>query len=101
MVFDLRRALLRKEEVESARLADFAFRQRVRAMRLLARRLGLDEEAAAARPAHGDDAGVLDALAAELALNRATLAAAHGECLAQARAALIAERGDPAPHRLG
>jgi hypothetical protein len=34
MAWDLRAALLRKEEFESARLTDFDFREMVRAMRL-------------------------------------------------------------------
>ena len=41
MVFDLRGALLKKEEAESARLMDFEFRLRARTMRLLAARIGL------------------------------------------------------------
>ena len=45
MAWDLRRALLKKEEFESARLMNFEFRQRARATRLLARELGLGDEA--------------------------------------------------------
>ena len=40
MVFDLGKAMRKKEEFESARLMDFDFRQRVRATRLMARALG-------------------------------------------------------------
>ncbi|WP_241212717.1 hypothetical protein [Sphingomonas sp. ABOLG] len=36
MAFDLRAALLKKAEVETARLVDFEFRLRARTMRLLA-----------------------------------------------------------------
>lgn len=92
-MFDLRGALLKKGEVESARLDDFAFRLRARAMRLLASRLGLEQDALVRRIAAEPDTAILASLPAEAA-------ALHARCVAEARAALIAERGDPAPHRL-
>lgn len=49
MAFDLRSALLRKQEFESARLDDFEFRLRARTMRLIAARLGVDADALAGR----------------------------------------------------
>lgn len=39
MVWDLGKAMRKKEEFESARLVDFEFRQRVRATRLIAQKL--------------------------------------------------------------
>lgn len=101
MVWDLRAALLKKEEFESARLMDFEFRQRARATRLLARMLGLDEEQLVREIAVQDEAGVI-ALAAETArVEREAVAVQYRQCLATARSELISERGDPSPHRLG
>lgn len=100
MVWDLRGALLKKEEMESARLVDFEFRLRVRTLRLLAERLGLDSQVWAARTAERSDAAIFDLLALETGLAREAVAARHAECEIEARAALIRERGDPAPFRL-
>ncbi len=96
MVFDLRAALLRKGEVESARLDDFAFRLRARSMRLLGERLG--EDCLAAQIAEHEDAKILDALAVRHP--DADVAALYADCLDEARTALVAERGDPTPCRL-
>jgi hypothetical protein len=93
MVWDLRRALLKKEEVESARLADFAFRLSIRTARLAARALGRDEAALVARVAARGEAAVL--------ADDPALAAGWPAWTEAARRALIAERGDPTPHRLG
>lgn len=99
MVWDLRRALLRKEEFESGRLTDFEFRETVRTLKLLAHAFAADE------------APVLDAL-----IEHGFDAALHGfpemlgeetrdaVCMRlrkQARQMLIRERGDPTPYRLG
>ena len=100
MVFDLRRAFLKKQEFESARLMDFEFRQRARTFRLLAERLGLDPAALATRTAKGDDASVLGWIEAETKRPRVELVQLHGECSTDARKQLIAELGDPTPHRL-
>lgn len=103
MVWDLRAALLRKGEVESARLDDFSFRERARAMRLLAGRIdpGLDPLELVMMIAVGEDetnlAKLLD-LYPEL--EPVSLRALYGRCRAEARADLIAEIGDPTPHRL-
>lgn len=98
MAFDLRAALLRKGEAESARLDDFAFRERARTMRLLAEALDEDAEALVRAIAAGDDAAILARLDQRHAPERVN--AAYAQARAQARAALITERGDPAPHRL-
>ncbi len=101
MVWDLRAALLKKEEFESARLLDFEFRQRARATRLLARELGLDGNQLVREIAMQDEAGVI-ALAAQATQNPPeAITAQYHQCLAKAREELIAERGDPTPHRLG
>jgi hypothetical protein len=91
----------KKEEFESARLADFEFRQRVRATRLLARSLEIDEAPLVKEIAARDEGGVIDLIAAETSRSKDKIAADFVRCLAEAREQLIAERGDPTPHRLG
>ncbi len=93
MVFDLRGALLKKEEIESARLMDFEFRLRVRTLRLLAANIGADPDEMARRVTLGDDETVL------LSLDGVEPATFHA-CREEAMRQLIVERGDPAPHRL-
>ncbi len=100
MVWDLGKAMRKKEEFESARLMDFEFRQRARAMRLLAARLGRDETELAKLTVEASDDAILDRLVtAQYA--RGELDCLWHECLAEARRALIEERGDPTPYRLG
>lgn len=91
----------KKEEFESARLMDFEYRLRARAMRLLAERLGLDGGRYARETALNSD-DVLTTAMAEIA-NRPLdqVRAEHARCIAEARNKLIGERGDPAPYRLG
>lgn len=101
MAWDLGKAMQKKEEFESARLADFEFRQRVRATRLLARTLGVDESSLVKEIAARDEEGVLDLVAVETSRSKVKIAAEFARCLVEARAQLIAERGDPTPHRLG
>lgn len=98
MAFDLRRALLAKEEAESARLEDFAFRQRVRAWRRTAAALGLDADAVVRRTARAADAVVIAQLTEETGVD---VAAVLARCRDEARRELVAEQGDPAPFRLG
>ena len=97
MVFDLRRAMLKKEEFESARLQNFEFRHRARTMRLLAQQIGEDPQALAVETAERSD----DAILARLAEKHGDLTAAYHACRHAARVELIAEIGDPTPHRLG
>jgi hypothetical protein len=61
MVWDLRGALLKKGEVESARLDDFEFRLRARTMRLLAEKLGHDPATLTGRIAIESDQAILAA----------------------------------------
>ena len=100
MVFDLRGAMLKKQEVESARLAEFDYRWRARTMRLLAAALdpALSGDEMAAATARHDDAAILADLAARYP--EAGVRKLYGQCRAQARLALIEELGDPTPHRL-
>jgi len=93
MVFDLRGALLKKAEIESARLDDFEFRLRARTMRLLAPELGLEPEALVGRIAVEPD----DAIVASLGPDAAPR---YEACRAEARRQLIVEIGDPTPYRL-
>lgn len=101
MAFDLRAALLRKEEMESARLMDFAFRQRARTFRLLAAIVDIDAAALVRETAFHDDAAILDTLANDLAVPRDDLDRHYATCRANAYKELVIELGDPAPHRLG
>lgn len=101
MVWDLRRALLKKEEMETSRLLDFEFRQRVRAFRLLADALELDGAELARETVLHEDEAILDMIATRFGIDRERLSEEHQRCWAQARQELIGERGDPTPYRLG
>ncbi|WP_408591601.1 hypothetical protein [Novosphingobium sp.] len=101
MVWDLGKAMQKKEEFETGRLLDFAFRQRVRATRLLARKLGMDEASLVDEIALRGDDDLLDQVAERMARSKAEVAGAYGQCLGEARKQLVAELGDPTPHRLG
>lgn len=101
MVFDLGKAMRKKEEFESARLMDFDFRQRVRATRLMARALGTDEAALVEEIALRNADGLILLLAERTGRAQGELEALYAGCLSEARKQLIIERGDPAPNRLG
>lgn len=100
MVFDLRGATLKKQEVESARLAEFDYRWRARTMRLLAARLDpeLSADQMAAETARREDEAILAELAARYP--EADVTPLYDRAHAEARRALIEELGDPTPHRL-
>lgn len=100
MAFDLRAALLRKQETETARLVDFEFRLRARTMRLLAPAIGEPLEDLVALIALHPDEQILDRLAQRHPDRAPGLQALYARARAEARAQLIAEHGDPAPHRL-
>jgi hypothetical protein len=100
MVWDLRGALLKKQETETARLVDFEFRLRVRAMRALADALGMEAEPLVRAVVRHGDAPILAELAQRTGLEPGVIAERHAACRAEARAALIREMGDPSPHRL-
>ena len=93
MVWDLRRALHKKGEIESARLDDFEFRLRARTMRLLASTLGLEPDALVARIAADADETIVASLGAEAAV-------AYPPLREEARRQLITELGDPTPYKL-
>jgi len=101
MVFDLRRALLAKEEKDSARLMDFEFRQRARTFRLLAAALEIDPQTLVREIALYDDPAILAALANDRPMLREDLGHHYTKCRAEAYAQLVGEIGDPTPHRLG
>lgn len=103
MVWDLRGALLKKGEVESARLDDFEFRLRARTMRLLAPMVdpAIDPAELVKAIAKADDDDLLDSLASAYpAIGLAAIKLSHGQCRAQARRQLIDELGDPTPYKL-
>ncbi|MBO9517307.1 MAG: hypothetical protein J7493_04510 [Porphyrobacter sp.] len=101
MVWDLRRAMLKKEEFESARLMDFDFRQRVRATRLLARELGIEESGLVRDTAVLEQDALIDLTAQRSGWVRQEVSERYSQCLSRAREQLIAEIGDPTPNRLG
>lgn len=100
MVWDLRGALLKKQEVETARLADFEFRQRVRGYRLLADELGLEALDLVHAAAERSDGAILPELADRSGRPLDQIRALHAESMTKARRQLLEELGDPAPHRL-
>jgi len=100
MVFDLRRALLKEEEFESARLAAFEFKHRARTLRPMARAMGIDEDEVAGKSATIKPAELNEWLAGQHEVGAAGLAELEQQCSAEARKQLIAEIGDPTPHRL-
>ena len=101
MVFDLAKAMRKKEEWESARLLDFEFRRRARATRLTAQALGLDDTQAAQVVATKAEGDIPERLALLAGADAQEVAAAYHRNLATAHTQLVAERGDPTPHRLG
>lgn len=101
MVFDLRRALLSKEEKESSRLMDFEFRQRARSFRLIAEALGLSGDELVRQIALSGDEAILDRLVTERGIARTELGEIYARCRAEAYRELVEELGDPTPHRLG
>lgn len=98
MIFDLRRALLAKEERESARLMDFEFRLRARTFRLLAVELGCDPETVVRLVAMGDDDVIIEHL--QRGRPDLNIAELFATALRKAQHDLRIEIGDPTPHRL-
>lgn len=96
MVWDLRGALLKKEEFETARLANFDFRLRARTMRLLAPILGLPVDELVQEIAFASD----DAMLRRLKGKAPDVKAQYERCRTRARIELIQEIGDPTPHSL-
>lgn len=93
--------MLKKEEFESARLMDFDFRQRVRATRLLARELGVEENELVRDTAALEQDALVDIAAERSGCDRQDVSERYARCFAKARLELIAEIGDPTPYRLG
>ncbi|OCC24067.1 hypothetical protein MB02_09730 [Croceicoccus estronivorus] len=101
MVWDLGKAMRKKEEFESARLMDFEFHLRARATRLLAHTYKLDENAVVRETAVMTEDGILELVAANKGRSREEVATEYARCLSEARKQLVLERGDPTPYRLG
>lgn len=107
-MFDLARALARKQEVESARLDEYRFRHRARKIRLLAESLDgrmaetLDPRSLAGAVAVRTDEAILEELRARVLEPvsdrewRRLVVATDSE----ARRQIVAEHGSPDPHRL-
>ena len=100
MVWDLPGALLKKEERESSRLAEFEFRHRARTLRLMARAIGLDETEVVAKAATVKPGTLTEWLAEQHEGSAEEFAALHQRSSEEARRQLIEEIGDPSPYRL-
>ena len=100
MVWDLRGALLKKEEKESARLADFEFRHRARTLRLVAQAMRLDEREVASKVATAKPGELLQWLSEQHEDGADGFQTLLDQCSAEARRQLIEELGDPSPYRL-
>ncbi|MBB4152993.1 hypothetical protein GGQ80_000881 [Sphingomonas jinjuensis] len=100
MVFDLGAAMRKKAEFESARLMGFESRRRARAVRLLAGELGVDEAELLALVSALPEEQIPAAMAERAGASTDEVEPRFAVCLAQAHTALVAERGDPTPHRL-
>jgi hypothetical protein len=110
MVLDLAKVMARKQERECARLDEFDFRHRARAIRLLADwvrgRLpdpdSIDPVAYASQVAVREPAGIVAELKARCApdLPEREWRRQVERTAAEARLSLVTELGDPSPHRL-
>jgi hypothetical protein len=100
MTWDLAKAMHLKAEFETARLQDFAFRQRARAVSLLAGSHGLDPASIVGEIAVHDDAGMIKLFCERTGRSSVEMAAAYEAALAHAKRQLVVERGDPTPHRM-
>lgn len=113
MALDLHRAFVKKQENECARLDEFNFRRRARALRLLAEALPGRVDPAlvpasadlVARIAIDDDETILADLAirlttAEGPFTRLALRRLYERVREQAHLQLVEELGDPTPHAL-
>jgi hypothetical protein len=101
MALDVRAALLKKGEKESARLDAFEFRLRARTMAKLADLVGTGRAAMARAVEAMDDESVLaDLRARSPELEEAKLRDLYQVARADARAELLDQLGDPSPHRL-
>jgi hypothetical protein len=100
MVWDLRGALLKKQEIETARLVDFEFRLRARTMRLLAVALSLDPDSLVSLIVEAEDRAILAGLPKRTGRSPELVGAAYAQAHGEAQRQLIAELGDPSPHRL-
>jgi|GEM_PF-3491020 hypothetical protein len=101
MAFDLRNALLRKEEYEPARLTAFVFAETVHALKDLAAQDALHPVALLDCLVEEGLAGALTMLAHNSGRSEAATQARFLRARARARSALIDRHGDPAPVRLG
>jgi hypothetical protein len=102
MVWNLRGALLKKQETESARLADFEFRLRARTMRLLAPVIdpALSPDALAGEIAVSGDDVIIAGLMERFPDKAGVIGPLYPVSRANARVQMIDEIGDPSPVRL-
>ncbi|MCW1987805.1 UNVERIFIED_ORG: hypothetical protein M2348_003555 [Sphingomonas sp. R1F5B] len=101
MAFDLRNALLRKEEYESARLTAFEFAETVRALKAMAADRALHPRPLLDAMVEQGLASALTMIARQAGQSADAVEGAFLRARARARADLIALHGDPSPVRLG
>lgn len=108
---DIAKVLTRKQERECARLDDFEFRVRIRAIRLLVEDLNARSRTAVpldplafARQAANEAAEVtlaaIDTALGDRSPGLGTIWRRHGRAVARAYEQVIVERGDPSPYRM-
>ncbi|NKJ43217.1 hypothetical protein [Novosphingobium sp. SG720] len=100
MAFDLRNALLRKEEYESARIAAYDFATTVHALKAVAAQWGQHPVPLLDRMVEQGLAAALTMLAGRSGQPGTAVDAQFLRALADARTRWIARHGDPAPVRL-
>ena len=100
MTWDLAKALHKMAKVETARLQDFAFRTRARAVGLIATQHGLAATTLAAELAVQSDQQLIAKLCQLTGNSRDETVKAWQTAIATAREQLVAELDDPRPHRL-
>lgn len=99
-MFDFGLAMQKKGEFETARLIDFEFRRRARTSKLLARSLGVSEEDAINLVASTDENDALVRFSEIASVSEEIAAAKYRRLSKIVHAQLVAELGDPSPHRL-
>ncbi len=85
MVWNLGKAMQKKEEFESARLMNFEFRQRTPATRHLASSFGLEESTVVREIAIRNEDSLLDMVAAKAGKSRDEVLSRYQHCLSEAR----------------
>ena len=100
MAWDLRSALLKKHEFETARLLEFEFKQRIRTIRLLAEACGLCPRQMVKLAIRQNDAELLVTMGAAAGLSEVQINERWARAGQEAYRQVLAELGDPRPYPL-